>query len=99
MTDLDPIIHAPARLRIMTALAEAVGTSDQITFPRLRGLLDMTAGNLTTHLSKLEAAGYVAIEKTFAGKKPVTFISLTKRGDAAFADYRTTLLRLIGGTS
>lgn len=99
MTELDPVIHAPARLRIMTALAEAVGTSDQITFPRLRELLDMTAGNLTTHLAKLEDAGYVQIEKAFAGKKPVTYISLTKRGDAAFTDYRTTLLRLIGGPS
>lgn len=99
MTDLDPVIHAPARLRIMTTLDAVIGTTDQVTFPRLRELLDMTAGNLTTHLTKLEDAGYVRIDKSFSGKKPVTYIALTPRGALAFADYRTALMRLIGGTS
>ncbi len=71
-TDLDPIIHAPARLRIMTTLAESLDDGDEMTFQKLRSLLDMTAGNLTTHLSKLEDAGYVVIDKAFAGRKPVT---------------------------
>lgn len=98
MTDLDPVIHAPARLRIMTTLDEVIGTTDQITFPRLRELLDMTAGNLTTHLAKLEDAGYVATTKAFEGRKPATYIALTKRGAAAFDEYRTALIRLIGGS-
>ncbi|GGA66006.1 MarR family transcriptional regulator [Pseudoclavibacter endophyticus] len=99
MDQLDPVIHAPARLRIMTTLDESLADDDSMTFPRLRELLDMTAGNLTTHLAKLEAAGYVGIEKAFEGRKPVTRISLTLEGRAAFRTYRTTLLDLIGGTS
>ena len=56
--DIDPVIHAQARLRIMATLA-AVPVGDELHFPRLRELLDMTAGNLSTHLSKLEGAGYI----------------------------------------
>lgn len=98
MTELDPVIHAPARLRIMTALTEALADGDRITFPALQKLLDMTPGNLTTHLTKLADAGYVRIEKTFAGRKPVTFVALTHTGRAAFRRYRTHLLDLLGGT-
>lgn len=97
--DLDPIIHAPARLRIMTTLDEALREGDHMTFPRLRELLGMTAGNLTTHLAKLEDAEYVEIEKTFQGRKPVTLIAITLAGRQAFRAYRTALLKLIGGTS
>lgn len=97
MDDLDPVIHAPARLRIMTTLDEMLGDDDSLAFPRLRELLDMTAGNLTTHLAKLEDAGYIAIEKTFQGRKPATLIALTLEGRAAFRAYRTALLKLIGG--
>ena len=61
---LDPVIHAQARLRVMVALA-ALTTGDQITFPRLQQLLDMTAGNLSTHLRKLEDANYVQLTKTY----------------------------------
>lgn len=96
--DLDPVIHAPARLRIMTTLDELLDEGDQLAFPRLRELLGMTAGNLTTHLSKLEDAGYVAIEKTFQGKRPATLIELTLEGRSAFRTYRRTLLDLIGGS-
>lgn len=98
MTELDPVIHAPARLRIMTALTEALEDGDEIAFPALQKLLGMTAGNLTSHLAKLEDADYVAIAKTFAGKKPVTLISLTPAGRAAFRAYRTTLLDILGGS-
>ncbi|TQK19261.1 winged helix DNA-binding protein [Microbacterium sp. SLBN-154] len=99
MNDLDPVIHAPARLRIMTALTEALADGDDITFPALQKLLDMTAGNLTTHLAKLEAAGYVGIAKAFAGRKPTTFITLTPAGRTAFRTYRAHLLDLLGGSS
>lgn len=99
MTELDPVIHAPARLRIMTALTEALEEGDEITFPALQKLLDMTPGNLTTHLTKLADAGYVQLTKTFAGRKPVTYISLTHAGRGAFHAYRTQLLALLGGSS
>lgn len=95
MTELDPVIHAPARLRIMTTLIEALEEGDEITFPALQKLLDMTAGNLTTHLAKLEAVGYVASTKAFAGRKPVTFVTVTQTGRAAFATYRTALIALL----
>lgn len=98
MNELDPIIHAPARLRIMTTLDEALADGDEIAFPALQKLLDMTAGNLTTHLAKLEAAGYVASTKTFAGRRPTTLVTITPAGRAAFRAYRTQLLDLLGGT-
>ena len=69
---LDPVIHAQARLRIMATLA-ALAKGDELSFPRLRSTLDMTAGNLSTHLSKLEGAGYVRINKTFRGRTPATY--------------------------
>ncbi|WP_460436347.1 transcriptional regulator [Angustibacter speluncae] len=81
----------------MTTLA-ALGADDRITFPRLQQLLDMTAGNLSTHLRKLEDAGYVAVEKTHAGRTPVTYVCLTRPGRRAFEDYLTTLRELLGGT-
>ncbi|KAA9087238.1 transcriptional regulator [Microbacterium radiodurans] len=99
MTELDPVIHAPARLRIITALNEALADGDELTFPVLQKLLGMTAGNLTTHLGKLEGAGYVETTKAFAGRKPVTYVSLTATGRTAFRSYRTQLLELLGGGS
>lgn len=97
MSELDPAIHAPARLRIMAALHEGLAEGDELTFPLLQKLLGMTAGNLTTHLAKLEAAGYVALTKTFAGRRPVTYIALTPVGRAAYHTYRIQLLDLLGG--
>lgn len=97
MNELDPVIHAPARLRIMTTLIEALEEGDEITFPALQKLLDMTPGNLTTHLTKLADAGYVDIVKTFTGRKPVTLVSLTHAGRGAFQTYRSQLLALLGG--
>jgi DNA-binding MarR family transcriptional regulator len=90
---LDPVIHAQARLRVMVALA-ALATGDQITFPRLQQLLDMTAGNLSTHLRKLEDAGYVQITKTHQRRTPVTYVALAEPGRRAFVDY-TAALRLL----
>lgn len=96
MEELDPVIHAPSRLRIVTTLNDLLEDGDTVTFPRLQELLAMTAGNLTTHLAKLEGAGYVTIEKAFAGKRPVTSIGITLEGRAAFRDYRRALLELLG---
>ena len=91
---LDPVIHAQARLRVTVALA-ALSAGDQITFPRLRQLLDMTAGNLSTHLRKLEDAGYVQITKAYQRRTPVTYVALTERGRRAFTDYTGALRALL----
>lgn len=95
--ELDPVIHAQARLRVTVAVA-ALPPGDRITFPRLQQLLDMTAGNLSTHLRKLEEAGYVEITKTHRRRTPVTHISLTARGRRAFDDYQHALRVLLNGT-
>ena len=85
MNELDPIIHAAARLRITAALA-TLDIGESIAFPRLQELLDMTAGNLSTHLRKLEDAGYVEVDKTHRGRTPVTYLALSTRGRRASAD-------------
>jgi DNA-binding transcriptional ArsR family regulator len=92
--DLDPVIHAQARLRIMAALS-SLGEGDRMTFPRLQELLDMTAGNLSVHLTKLEQAGYVEVVKSFRGRTPTTSAGLTRRGQVAFDDYTAALRALI----
>lgn len=96
MSELDPVIHAAARLRITATLA-ALDRDERIAFPRLQELLSMTAGNLSTHLQKLEEAGYVVIDKTFQGRTPATYLALTPRGRLAYDEYTTTLRALIGG--
>jgi DNA-binding MarR family transcriptional regulator len=95
---LDPVIHAQARLRVTVALA-ALSAEDQITFPRLQQLLDMTAGNLSTHLRKLEDTGYVQITKAHRRRTPVTYVALTERGRRAFTDYTTALRELLTAPS
>lgn len=97
MTELDPVIHAAARLRITAALA-TLDVTESVTFPRLQELLDMTAGNLSTHLRKLEDAGYVVVEKTHKGRTPVTYIALTKQGRRAFEDYTEALRAVLGAS-
>ena len=87
---LDPVIHAQARLRIMATLA-GLPRGDEMVFPRLREMLGMTAGNLSTHLSRLEEAGYVSQSKTFTGRTPATYLALTTRGRAAFEEYTRAL--------
>ncbi|MET7392674.1 transcriptional regulator [Dactylosporangium sp. NPDC005572] len=94
MTDLDPVIHAQARLRIMAALS-GLADGDRMTFPRLQQILDMTAGNLSVHLTKLEQAGYVEVAKSFRGRTPTTSAGLTRRGRVAFEDYTAALRALL----
>jgi DNA-binding MarR family transcriptional regulator len=83
LATLDRVIHEPARLMIMTVLY-AVNEADFLYLQRECGL---TQGNLSSHLGKLEAAGYVLIEKMFKGKYPLTVCSLTQKGRVAFEDY------------
>lgn len=96
--ELDPVIHAQARLRITAALS-TLEPEESITFPRLQELLDMTAGNLSTHLRKLEDAGYVSVDKTHQGRTPVTYLALSRAGRRAFEDYMDTLRSVLGETS
>jgi len=87
---LDPVIHAQARLRVMTVLSR-LRPGDQIAFPRLQELLEMTAGNLSTHVRRLEEADYVAVTKAYEGRTPVTWVALTARGRRAYEEYVETL--------
>ena len=96
MDELDPVIHASARLRITAALA-ALESGDRISFPRLQELLGMTAGNLSTHFRKLEDAGYVEVQKTHQGRTPVTYIVLSRQGRHAFENYTEQLRAVLGG--
>ncbi|HEY1485549.1 MAG TPA: transcriptional regulator [Micromonosporaceae bacterium] len=96
--ELDPVIHAQARLRVTVALA-ALAHDDQITFPRLRELLGMTAGNLSIHLRKLEEAGYVEIVKTHQRRTSVTLVNLTATGREAFDRYVAAVRSLLPSPS
>ncbi|HHV78521.1 MAG TPA: transcriptional regulator [Firmicutes bacterium] len=91
---LDEIIHQPARLQIMTVLC-GLPERDRIAFTRLQELLALSAGNLSTCLARLEQAGYVRTEKTFRGKRPVTWIEATSRGRQAFEEYIQALRRYL----
>lgn len=91
---LDPVIHTQSRLRIMTTLT-ALPDGDRLTFPRLQGLLDATAGNLSTHLRKLEEAGYVRVTKAHVGRLPTTYVEATRAGRRAFEDYLAQLRELL----
>jgi DNA-binding MarR family transcriptional regulator len=91
MSNLDPLIHAPARLKVMTQLY--VLDAANATF--LVNRTNLTWGNLSTHVSKLEAGGYVKLEKGFRGKKPHTMISLTRKGRDKFRRYRASMQKLL----
>jgi DNA-binding MarR family transcriptional regulator len=93
---LDPLIHAPARLRIVVTLA-ALREGDSLSFPRLQQMLDLTPGNLITHLRKLEDAGYLVTEKSDAGPSAGTSIALTQAGRQALDDYTATLRGILDG--
>ena len=96
MEQPDSIIHQPVRLKIMAAL-KPLPPSDQIEFVRLRKLIDATEGNLGAHIQTLEQAGYVAVEKDFADKRPRTRVKLTKQGRRAFEDYAGYLRTILEG--
>lgn len=89
---LDPAIHQPARLGILTAACE----TKSIDFVSLRALLDLTDGNLSRHLMTLENAGYVKVTKTFEGRKPRTWIAATAAGRKALANEIAALREIVG---
>ncbi len=94
LAGLDRLIHEPARLAIMTALSASEGAD----FLFLQSLTGLTKGNLSSHLSKLEKAELVEIEKKFVDKIPNTYISLTKKGRAAIGEHWERLYRLRNST-
>lgn len=90
-TEIDDVIHGRLRLGIMAYLS----TVSPVPFVELKAKVNATDGNLSTHLSKLEDAGYVRIEKTFQGKKPLTRVHLTKQGRGAWIAYLNRLHALL----
>lgn len=95
--ELDPVIHAPVRLRIVATLA-ALAEGDSLVFTRLQDMLELTPGNLITHLRKLEDADYVQSETTGNGRNSRTQIALTTTGRVAFKKYTKALRDLLGET-
>ncbi len=83
MSELDRLIHEPARLRILTILSGV----DVADFSFLLSTLNLTKGNLSSHMDKLEKAGYVAVEKSFNGRIPHTEFQITAEGKEALDKY------------
>jgi DNA-binding MarR family transcriptional regulator len=92
---LDPVIHTPARLRIVVTLA-ALNDGDTLSFTRLQDIIGLTPGNLITHLRKLEDAGYVVTAKNGDGSATRTTVALTHRGRGALEGYTAALRELLG---
>jgi|SRR5579872_4040045 len=90
---IDDVIHGRMRLGIMAYLASA----EVADFNELKQVLEATQGNLSIHLRKLEDAGYIAIEKSFLGRKPLTRARLTGAGRKAFAAYLDAMAKLVEG--
>jgi DNA-binding MarR family transcriptional regulator len=97
-TELDPVIHAPARLRVVVTLA-TLRDGDNLSFTRLQELLGLTPGNLITHLRKLEDAGYVTTAKSGSGVTARTSVSLSPQGRKALATYTAVLRQLLDSAS
>jgi len=89
---IERLVHEPGRLLVLACLA-VVTRADFLYVMRETGL---SQGNLSSHLSKLEAAGYVSVEKTFVGKVPRTVLQLTDAGREALRSYRSRLMDALG---
>lgn len=88
---LDRLVHEPARLLILTVLSQV----EQADFSFVELATGLTKGNLSSHVSKLEGAGLVAVEKLFRGKRPQTRLSITAPGSEALLAYRRQLAHFI----
>lgn len=91
---LDRVIHEKGRLAIMAMLA----ATPELSFTELRDMLDMTDGNLTTHIRTLQEAGYVAVVKSYHNNRPLTTYTLTPAGRKAFTEYVSLLDRIVRQT-
>ena len=93
---LDPLIHDPARLRVIATLA-ALPDGDTLSVARLQDMLGLTPGNLIIHLRKLEEADYISSEKSRNGTVSITTVALTGHGRTALGAYTQALRDLLGG--
>ena len=91
IANIDRLIHEPARLMIMAYLY-VVESADFLFLMHQTGL---THGNLSSHMSKLEAAGYIEVVKDFVDKKPHTMLRLTDAGRTAFQEYRESMIQVL----
>jgi len=89
--ELDPLLHSQLRLAIMSLLISL--ESAEFTF--IKEKTNSTAGNLSVQLDKLSEAGYITVDKSFRGKKPLTTCKITKKGIKAFEEYVNTLKQYI----
>jgi DNA-binding MarR family transcriptional regulator len=90
--ELDRLVHEPARLRILAYLSVVMSAD----FVYLLSRTGLTWGNLSSHMSKLEKAGYIEVQKDFKDRRPHTMLSLTNEGRVAFDTYRQNMLQLLG---
>jgi DNA-binding MarR family transcriptional regulator len=88
---LDRVIHERGRMAIMSLLA----ATPELSFTEMRDTLNMTDGNLTTHLRTLQEAGYVAVTKSYQDRKPLTTCALTPGGRKAFGNYIGLLEKIV----
>jgi DNA-binding MarR family transcriptional regulator len=91
LLQIDRVIHEKARLAIMSMLA----ASPELSFIELRETLQMTDGNLTTHIRALQEAGYVSVAKSYRNRRRMTTVSMTTGGRRAFSDYLALLERIV----
>jgi DNA-binding MarR family transcriptional regulator len=89
--DLDPLLHSQLRLAVTSLLISV----DSAEFTFIKEKTNSTAGNLSVQLDKLQEAGYISIEKSFKGKKPVTTCRITRKGIKAFEEYVNNLKQYI----
>jgi DNA-binding transcriptional ArsR family regulator len=89
LLEVDRLVHEPARLAILTVLAAA----EEVQFKFLEAALGLTRGNLSSHVSKLEQAGYLTVTKAFVERTPVTSYRITARGEKALRGYREAMLK------
>lgn len=88
LLEVDRLVHEPARLAILTVLAAA----EEVQFTLLEQVLGLTRGNLSSHVSRLEDAGYLTVTKAFEQRTPVTRYQITARGRKALETYRRQML-------
>lgn len=91
MSELDRLIHEPARLILMSSLYVV----DEADFVNVAARTGLSAGNVSSHMARLEAAGYVKVRKEFVDKRPRTTYSLTEAGRRAFEEYRVAVADLL----
>lgn len=87
LKELNPLLHSQLRLAIMSILMNC----EQASFAYIKEQTQATAGNLSVQIDKLVSAGYIAVEKKFQGKKPLTLCSVTDAGKEAFEEYVNSL--------